>query len=158
MKKIANSKTSVKALKIASAVSSLLIVLSYFAVLYLAFTNSRTEALCVVCMTAIPFFTVSLFRRFFNAPRPYELYGFYDEKPKEQKGRSFPSRHVFSGFIIGCTAFVYSLPLALLALILSLLLAVSRILLGIHFIRDCVCGALIGIISALIGMASFGLI
>lgn len=158
LRKIVNSKKSVRALRISSAVSSILIALSYFAVLYLAFVQNRLEALYVVCMTAIPFFIVSLFRRLFDAPRPYEIYDFYKEKPKEKKGRSFPSRHVFSGFIIASVAFVYSLPLSLLALALSVLLAVSRILLGIHFIRDCVCGALIGVIAAVIGITVFGLI
>ena len=35
---------------------------------------------------------------------------------------------------------------------MGLALAASRVLLGIHFIRDVLCGALVGVISGLIGI------
>jgi len=49
-------------------------------------------------------------------------------------------------------AFVYSIPLAIGLLLFGIVLAVSRVLLGIHFIRDVVCGAAVGVISGLVGI------
>ena len=40
----------------------------------------------------------------------------------------------------------------------AVILAVSRVLLGIHFIRDVVCGALVGVVSGVIGIVIFNLI
>ena len=87
-----------------------------------------------------------------DAPRPYELYDFYENKPKEREGRSFPSRHAYSAFVIATIAFAYSIPLGIGLVLLGIALAVSRVLLGIHFIRDVVCGAIVGVISGLIGI------
>ena len=106
----------------------------------------------------VPFVLVTLFRHLVNAPRPYEMYDFYQTPPKNKCGKSFPSRHVFSGFVIATLAFAYSLPLALVMLGFAVILAVSRVLLGIHFIRDVVCGALVGVVSGVIGIVIFNLI
>ena len=95
---------------------------------------------------------VSAVRRFIDAPRPYEIYDFYENAPKSKEGVSFPSRHTFSIFAIA-TAVAPTAPIVATVLaILGLLLAVSRVLLGIHFIRDVLCGALLGIISSVIGL------
>lgn len=158
LRKIASSKRSVKILKLISLISAIVVAFSFIALLYTAYKNAKIEVLYVLVITGVPFVCVSIFRHIFNAPRPYELYDFYPEKPREKEGKSFPSRHVFSGFVIGVVAFNYSLVFGILIIATSLILAASRILLGIHFVRDCVCGALIGIASALIGMWIFGLI
>ena len=80
------------------------------------------------------------------------MYDFYEKKPKEKKGRSFPSRHVYSASVISVlTVFVYPI-LGGVMVFLTLLLAILRVLLGIHFIRDVVCGALIGAGAGLLGV------
>jgi membrane-associated phospholipid phosphatase len=108
------------------------------------------EALKLAALSLASFLTVTVFRHLFNAPRPYELYEFYENKPRKKYGKSFPSRHVFSAFIIATIAFNYSLPLGIALSIMSFFLAVSRVLLGIHFVRDVCAGALIGAISGVI--------
>ena len=100
----------------------------------------------------MPFLAVSAVRFLINAPRPYELYDFYEKKPKEKHGKSFPSRHVYSAFVIATLAFVYSIPLGVSLALIGVSLAAARVLLGIHFIRDVLCGALIGTVSGLIGI------
>ena len=106
-----------------------------------------------IVSTVVPFVIVTLVRKRINAPRPYELYDFYEVKPKNKYGCSYPSRHVFSAFVIATLAYgVYSPILGIPLFILGIALALSRVLLGIHFTRDVVAGALIGIISGLIGI------
>lgn len=92
----------------------------------------------------ISFAAVSLFRKLCNAKRPYEIWGTAPLIPKDTKGNSFPSRHVFSIFIIAMTAGYVAGPAA--AIVLSLIgafLAWIRVAAGVHFVRDVVAGAVI---------------
>ncbi len=150
--RVYESKKATLSLKVISALSVIFSVLSYCVLLFLSFYNSIYEGLSVLLSAALPFFAVGFVRMIIDAPRPYELYTFYENKPKERAGRSFPSRHAYSVFVIATIAFFYSVPLGIGLLIFGLALAVSRVLLGIHFIRDVVCGAAVGVISGLIGI------
>ena len=119
---------------------------------YGAFSLSVGSLIKALIIMGVPFVLVTLLRRVIDLKRPYGVYGFYEEPPKDKKGRSFPSRHAFSAFVIGTTAvFLYPLVGGVL-LLFGILLSVCRVLLGIHFIRDVLCGALIGVASALIGV------
>ncbi len=95
------------------------------------------------------FAAVTLFRKLYNAPRPYEVWDESPLIPKESAGKSFPSRHVFSAFIIVQTvAYVFPKPswLFLLSDVLFLLaldLAAIRVRARLHFVKDVVAGALI---------------
>ncbi|OJF91540.1 phosphatase PAP2 family protein [Alkalibacterium sp. 20] len=100
---------------------------------------------------AISFILVSIFRNFVNAPRPYEV---NDTKPtikKDTKGKSFPSRHVFSVFVVASTLYFISQPLGIVLILAGILLAFIRVIGGVHFPRDVIAGAVIGIISGVLG-------
>ena len=132
-------------------------VAAYFLTLILLLTMKRDFLLAIKLggITAAPFLALSAFRRVFNAPRPYELYDFSrftDSLPKDKKGRSVPSRHVFSSFVIGSSVCFIYLHLGIAVLILGTALAVLRVLRGIHFPRDVVAGGLIGAICGVVGM------
>ncbi len=102
---------------------------------------------------AVSFVAVSLFRKALNAPRPYEAFGLPPVINKSTKGKSFPSRHAFSIFVIGM-AFLATCPLpwaGWLILALGICLATVRVLAGVHFPRDVVAGALIGISCGVLG-------
>lgn len=103
-------------------------------------------------VTGAPFIIVTLFRRLLNFPRPYEVFSFYENAPRRKRGQSFPSRHVFSIFVIGASLCFVNVGVGLALMLVGLTLAVSRVLLGIHFIRDVVAGGLIGVVSGVIGM------
>ena len=45
-----------------------------------------------------------------------------------------------------------SLPLSVILFLFGILLSVCRVLLGMHFIRDVLTGALVGILSGVIGI------
>lgn len=109
-------------------------------------TNEWKDVLLILLIPAVSFGFVSCFRTIFNAKRPYEVYGFEPLIPKDTKGKSFPSRHVFSIFVIGSTLFwFYPVP-GLVICLLGIVLAVIRVIVGVHFPRDVVAGAVIGIL------------
>lgn len=100
---------------------------------------------------AVSFVILSLVRYFLNLPRPYEKWDIEPLYPKATKGKSFPSRHTFSAFIIAVAAF-YIYPAAGVVIALAgTVLAISRVLCGVHFIRDVVAGMVSGIGMGIIG-------
>lgn len=107
----------------------------------------------LVGVTAVGFAAVSFFRRRFNAPRPYECCAIAPLIARDGAGKSFPSRHAFSAFAIAASWFAASAPVAVVLLVAAVVLAVCRVLGGVHFPRDVVVGALIG--SATGALAAF---
>ena len=123
--------------------------------LYLAATHLTDRDpgfLPAVLVPGISFVLVSIFRNLYNAPRPYEMPG--APKPvikKDAPGKSFPSRHIFSIFIIAVTLFwVWPIP-GIIVGIAGTVLAICRVMGGVHFPRDVIAGALIGIACGIIG-------
>lgn len=107
----------------------------------------------LVGVTAVGFVAVSFFRRRFNAPRPYECCSIAPLIARDGAGKSFPSRHAFSAFAIAASWFAGSAPVAVVLLVAAVVLAICRVLGGVHFPRDVVVGALIG--SATGALAAF---
>lgn len=99
------------------------------------------------------FVLVTILRKVINKKRPYEVYDFhpirYDNKIKH--GQSFPSRHCVSATVIAiaCLAFVPWLGCVLL--VLAVIVAISRVIAGLHFVIDVACGMLLGAIIGIIG-------
>lgn len=123
---------------------SLKFTLEYF--LYSDFFDALVVPL--VC-----FVLLTLLRKAINAPRPYEVFETQPLIPKNTKGKSFPSRHVFSIFVIAIT-FWFKCPFSQIAVcifVLGVMLAVLRVLSGVHFTKDVVAGALLGIFLAELG-------
>ncbi|MBR6743535.1 MAG: phosphatase PAP2 family protein [Clostridia bacterium] len=104
---------------------------------------------------SIPFVLVSVLRKLLNAKRPYEVYGISAVMKKDKKGSSMPSRHVFSASIIAVSIFFVFPVLGIICGLLALIIAVERVLLGVHFIRDVLVGAVIGIVFGLAGSILF---
>ena len=150
--KIHRSERLSLSLKAFSHAVSLLSAAALGYTVYLAAYDSLIFAAKLLAILAIPFLAVTVLRRVINAPRPYELYDFYEKKPKRRSGSSFPSRHAFSAVAIGTVLCFFSPILGAVLLALSLLMCASRVLLGIHFVRDVAAGALIGAISSLTGI------
>ena len=98
------------------------------------------------------FILVSVIRKCIDAKRPYEK---YDIKPlfiKATKGESMPSRHVFSITIIAMCWLYVSVPVGVIMLILVVIMAASRVLAGVHFVRDVAAGFAIGILCGIAGL------
>ena len=117
------------------------------------FLYRRQDLAGAILVPGVSFVLLSLFRKAVNRKRPYEVYGVPSLIPKDTQGNSFPSRHVFSIFVIAMT-WLYLFPwkpAGMLLLAAGLLLAGLRVLAGVHFLSDVAAGALIGILSAVIG-------
>ncbi|MCC8029572.1 MAG: phosphatase PAP2 family protein [Lachnospiraceae bacterium] len=105
----------------------------------------------VLLVPLISFVIVSVFRRVCGARRPYEI---WDAPPlirKDTRGNSFPSRHVFSVFMIAMAAAYVCLPAAIAMIAAGVFLAAVRVIIRVHFVRDVVAGTLIGIGLGLLG-------
>lgn len=101
----------------------------------------------------IPFLLLSAARRLLDRPRPFEVYDLEPLLPLGSRGRSFPSRHVFSIFVIGA-AWLHLAPwVGAVLLGLGALLAVLRVVSAVHFPRDVIVGAAIGVACGILGFS-----
>lgn len=109
------------------------------------------------------FVVLSFLRSKLHFKRPYEVLPITPLVDKKTKEKSFPSRHVFSAFIIAMTtlAAAFAFPSgdprhavlftgAVVLFVLADLLGDMRIFLGVHFLRDTICGTVAGILCGLL--------
>lgn len=118
--------------------------------LYLYLTH-YSEILKVILVPAISLIIVSVVRKIINAPRPYEKYDIAPLYNKKTKGCSLPSRHTFAVFIIAFAAGSVYLPLGAAIFVLGVLLATTRVLCGVHFIKDVLSGFISALILGILG-------
>jgi len=153
LRAIYENKKKAKCLKIIST-AAVYTVAAFFLLelLILLFAGALVDLLIVALSAAVGYVSVSVARRIVNAKRPYEVYDFYEVKPKEKKGCSFPSRHTYSAFVISVLLWVVSPVYSVATFILATLIGVTRVLLGIHFVRDVVAGAVCGAVFGVAGV------
>ena len=98
------------------------------------------------------FVSVSLFRKIINKPRPYERLAIAAiGKVGPKKGCSFPSRHVFSIFMLAETyLYAVSDPIAFMFYFGGILLAVCRVMRGLHHLADVLVGAMVALLFGLL--------
>lgn len=109
------------------------------------------SSLCwFVLVPGVSFALLSLVRARINAPRPYEVLDIEPLIHKDTRGKSFPSRHVFSIFVIAMAWLAFVPPVGAVLLVLSVLMAVLRVVGGVHWPRDVVAGALCGMAAGAI--------
>lgn len=148
-----NSSKKLKAfVRTADLLLTLSVYIAFPVMLAVIFASNRTLALSVAVCAAVPFLAVSVLRRIINAKRPFEVYGFTSPIQGGRHGNSFPSRHVFSSALIASFALRFIPPLGVALFFVTAAIAVLRVICGVHFIRDVVAGAALGIIFASIGI------
>lgn len=145
-------------LRVSSLAIVAVTVYAFFVHLLKIVESAPLVAIELLIITGVPFVALSVMRKMINAPRPYELLEFYEKKPREKSGCSFPSRHVFSVFVIATVIVPTNIALGVGLFVLGSLLAAMRVLLGVHFIRDVVAGALVGVVSGVVGILTLFLI
>lgn len=129
------------------------IALSYICLIVYSMVAGNTFSTAKLIITpAASFVIVSLFRKCIDSPRPYTKYSITPLVQKDKKGESMPSRHVFSITMIAM-CWMYVLPaVGFVMLGLCVLMAVVRVLSGVHFVKDVVAGFLCGIFFAIAGL------
>ena len=106
-----------------------------------------------ICVPLFTFCTVSLLRRLINRERPYDKFNISPLfKYKAGKGRSFPSRHTASAFIIAMTCLYINTFCGVIILFMAIIVGMTRVLSGMHYMTD-VFGA--AMLTLLIAISSF---
>lgn len=147
------NERAAKLLGTLNKVLTYVIFAAYPSMLVYLFIAKREMLLRAVIVPAVSFVLLSLFRRAVNCRRPYEVFGIPPVIPKKTKGKSFPSRHVFSVALIGVTA-LYALESPIIGVIIiaiAVFMAFLRVFTGVHFPRDVIVGFLCGILMGAIG-------
>lgn len=104
---------------------------------------------------AAAFWVGSALRARINRPRPYTALGYQPLFPKNEAGRSMPSRHCFSAAAIAGTAWYVLPPLGAVLAVLGVLIAISRVVTGVHYISDVLAGLAFGSVFAVLGWNAF---
>lgn len=99
----------------------------------------------LVLVPGAAFVLLSVVRGWLNAPRPCERDGITPLVSRDGTGQSFPSRHAFSAFAIAACWWVACPIVSAVLLGLACLLAIVRVLGGVHYPRDVVVGGLCGL-------------
>lgn len=104
-----------------------------------------------IVVPALGFAALSVFRSFYNAPRPYEVLPIDPLIEKDTIGKSFPSRHTFSLMMIALSWLAWNVPIGIVLILGSLAMAAIRVIGGVHFPRDVVCAIIFALVCALVG-------
>lgn len=144
-------------LHISNCILTVSVFIAYPVLLFWFFLQRDAVLARAVIVPLDAFLIISVFRCLIRRPRPYEVFGTAPAIPKDTKGKSFPSRHVFSVFMIAMTYLCLSPwgAAGVLLLVAGCLLAVIRVVSGVHFISDVIAGAAAGVLAGVIGYLWF---
>lgn len=140
------NRTANTILKIIYKILPLAVFVSYPILLLWSIIFCKNEFLKLLLVPAFTFGIVTLLRIIINEPRPYEKYGIDSVFSKKTIGKSMPSRHTASAFIIAMAMLYVNSVLGIILLTISVFIMLSRVLAGVHYIRDVLVGAMISIL------------
>lgn len=146
---------ALRALGYAQKISVLGVYLVYGAVLAVTLWQRNGQFWRVLAVPAAVYVLGTLLRAAINRPRPYEALNFTPLFPKDTKGQSMPSRHCFSAAAIAGTAWYVLPPLGAVLAVLGVLIAISRVVTGVHYISDVLAGLAFGSVFAVLGWNAF---
>lgn len=146
---------ALRALGYAQKISVLGVYLVYGAVLAVTLWQRSGQFWRVLAVPAAVYVLGTLLRAAINRPRPYEALNFTPLFPKDTKGQSMPSRHCFSAAAIAGTAWYVLPPLGAVLAVLGVLIAISRVVTGVHYISDVLAGLAFGGVFAVLGWNAF---
>lgn len=142
-----------RSLHIINKIITYAMVALYMGLLAYYACNQDERLIRAIIVPLDSFIIVTVFRYMLNRKRPYEHFDISPVIQKDTAGKSFPSRHVFSAFIIAMTYLCWS-PLiwaGTVLLVLAAGMAVVRVVSGVHYISDVAAGAVCGIVAGVLG-------
>lgn len=123
----------------------------YIGLLLWLAAGRQTLFVPALTVPAAAFLVGSAVRAGIDRPRPYVTLGYQPLFPKKDTGRSMPSRHCVSAAAIAVAAAYCAPPLGVVLAVLAVLIAVSRVVIGVHYISDVLAGLAFGSGFALAG-------
>lgn len=120
------------------------------AILLLIFKRTRKYGLLMLASLALMYIVNNLLlKELIDRTRPYEVFDKVQRLIEKQRDPSFPSGHSASSFAAAMCIYLnapkkYGIPILLLAL----LMALSRLYVGVHYPGDVVTGAIVGSLMA----------
>ena len=95
-------------------------------------------------------FMVELIRFFYHRPRPFVLHSLNQliPVPVPETGYSFPSGHSTVFFALSAAIYCYNKKLGIIFFAASVLMNVSRVISGVHYLSDIIAGMILGSVVA----------
>ena len=150
-----NARPAKKALRLVSRSAVGLVYLLYLGMLAWLAWHRMGQLWPTLVVPASAFVVGTLVRKLIDRPRPYTALGFTPLFPKDKTGQSMPSRHCFSAAAIAGTAWYVLPPLGAVLAVLGVLIAISRVVTGVHYISDVLAGLAFGSVFAVLGWNAF---
>ena len=145
---IRRRKWAMETLKWSNRICSVSYIVAYpICILWMLYIGDYFTGRAIL-IPAVSVVLLSVIRLLINRSRPYEKLQIKPLFSKQTKGKSFPSRHIFSSFIIAAT-FTFVFPWGWVFFIPATLLAVIRVFCGVHYPSDVIVGAGLAMIASL---------
>ena len=104
----------------------------------------------MLCVGTVNLILYKIVKRWIARPRPFRVCEGFRECARSLDEFSFPSGHTLHSVAFSLILTVYYPAFALIVWPFTALVAVSRVVLGLHYPSDVVVGALIGAVTAAI--------
>ncbi|MGX8714519.1 MAG: phosphatase PAP2 family protein [Lachnospiraceae bacterium] len=125
------------------------VYVTYPMLLLVLFLKKDRRVWKVSLIPAAAFSLITILRKRINRRRPYEDWDLDPLIRKDTKGKSLPSRHVFSCAVISVAFAVINPLLGLFYFTGGILLCILRVIGGVHYPLDVAAGFAAGILSGL---------
>ena len=134
-------------LKFVYKIFPLTVFASYPILLVYTFLWQKDLFLKSLTVPAGVFLGITLLRIIIKEERPYVRYGV---APVFAKPDSMPSRHTASAFIIAMAILRFNVWAGIAYLFIAVMISVSRVCAGVHYVRDVIVGAAIAILCGIV--------
>lgn len=136
-----------------SKVLPILNAIMYLSALGYLYISNNQKLYKAVIIPLIVFVFVTVIRKILNYKRPYDELDFipFFENVKKDKGKSFPSRHTASAFVIAMSLFYINMYVGIIGFITAVLIGISRILIGVHYPKDVIVAFFVSVIISIFG-------
>lgn len=131
-----------KAIVILGKTLPVLVMALYGATAIFLLVRGSHKLLLFLAVPALCLIAVTVLRPLINRVRPYDRLGYPPLLNKESgKGKSFPSRHTASAFVVAAACLYLNPVYGRVMLVLAVLIGATRVLSGVHYLSDVLAGA-----------------
>ncbi len=141
-----NKNINLFANKFSNMCKKLFYALYFLLIAYLVLNNSLETKIILIPFSV--YLLLKIIRILIKRKRPYLVFSSLN-LPKRKK-YSFPSNHTGASFIISYTFLYLNVYIGIFLLIISAILGLCRILIGLHFPLDVLCGFLISTVASIL--------